>query len=124
MKTNTRSAENRADLHGLVDLRHVAHLAAIFIGIVAVQPLEIWHLLRQVSNFLAARACRRIQLMAGTTQRRLTDVLRLCGAEPSRGTIHDPLVSPGNRERPVLRAIVFAVGGFDNKSAVEAFPRP
>ena len=60
---------------GLVDLGHVARLAALLVGIVAVQPLGIRHLLVEGREFLAAFAeGLGDERVAGAAERRVENV--------------------------------------------------
>src|SRR5581483_1384745 len=59
-------------------------LAAVLLGIVAVQPFQVGHLLGQITDVLTAlAACGCVQLVAGTAQRRIPNMLDSVGLKPS-----------------------------------------
>src|ERR1700757_1004850 len=116
-----RVAEHGRDAHRFVHLGHVALLARRLRGIVAMQPLQVRHLLRQVADIFAAITSRGgVKLVAGTAQSGIADVIAASGLESSGRSIHDVLVSRSNVEWPVLGARIFRRGRFHYESPVEA----
>src|SRR4051812_5782380 len=124
MQALTRVAKDRTDPHRLIDSGHVTFLARISVGIVAVQPLQIRHLLGNRSNRLATFAERRsIELVTGGAKSGVADVIAPSRLKSAGGAVHDALVRRSDVERAVFGTCVGCLWSFHDKTAIKAFAR-
>src|SRR5581483_17557 len=95
------------------------------VGIVAVQPLLVRHLLREFSQHFAGFIQRlRVQRVTGRTHGRFANVLRLHGAKPAGGSLHDVRQPVFHDKRTVFGMFVPGDGRLDDEPTVEAGTLP
>src|SRR5579872_5459772 len=103
-------------------LGHVARLAGLFAGVVAVQPFLIGHLLGQAADFSSVRTqCFRLQSMTAAAQSRVANLIALLRHKTAGRRLHHAPMSSINYKWPVLRSLICVVRTGDNNIPIVRF---
>src|SRR5579872_541360 len=97
MHARTRLSIQSGDRHCFVYLGHVARLAGLFAGVVAVQPFLVRHLLGQTADFSSVRTqCFRLQSMTAAAQSRVANLIALLRHKTAGRRLHPAPMSSIN----------------------------
>src|SRR5579872_4401262 len=103
-------------------LGHVARLAGLFAGVVAVQPFLIGHLLGQAADFSSVRTqCFRLQSMTAAAQSRVANLIALLRHKTAGRRLHHAPMSSINYKRPVLRSLILILRARDYNISIVGF---